>query len=245
MATKAKVVEIFQDDGTVSTYKPFSQRLPIFLEMFPEEKGYRVEVKATDMATVCPGLATLYAECFRAGMNPNEAGLPPMPGGMAFRATLFDKEGKAVANATSRRLRVDNYKDFELGETAARQRLLAAVGLGGDILDQDETEDMQNQGLNFKTVGDEIPTAQPTTPPKAESSSKTKKTAEQPAKPAKEEAGKAEEPAPEEKPADTVPPAMLRQIQQQAKIKGVTPNEVTTLAEAQTELKRLIAIKKT
>jgi|GEM_PF-2863180 len=149
-----KVVEIFEPTGEVKKYRLLSERLPEFLAAYGPDKGYRVILKVTDLASIQAGLTSLYVEAIKAGVKPTEAGLPPMPGGLVFRATLIDKNGNEVANATSHRFRLESYKDFEKAETAARQRLLAALGFGGEILDGDETGDVSDQGkeCRIKTV---------------------------------------------------------------------------------------------
>ena len=55
------------------------------------------------------------------------------------------KDG-AWATATAAKL-IQVYKDLEVLETAARQRLLAALGFGGEGLDADENLDQRDQGL--------------------------------------------------------------------------------------------------
>lgn len=120
-----KAVTIFTEDGEDRDYVPVSRRLPDFMREYPPQEGWQVRVGQ-------------YA--------PAEFGLD-MPGWVVCRAALFSPEGHEV-NSGSSLFPVVGYKDWEKGETAARQRLLAALGFGGDILDQDEHNDMQAQGLS-------------------------------------------------------------------------------------------------
>ena len=190
MSNSNNAIDIFNQDGTVSAYVPFSQRIKAFLEKFPPEQGYRIEVKAADMTAVCGGLKEIYIACLAAGKNPKDAGLPPIPEGIVFRATLIDKEGKEIANATSRQMDLSQYKNYESGETAARQRLYACLGFGGEVFDADEAADMDNQGLK---------TSQSTSKPKSKPKGKATVAELKPAETAKQEQSAPEsERAPEE-----------------------------------------------
>ncbi|MGH8159372.1 MAG: hypothetical protein ACREPQ_14725 [Rhodanobacter sp.] len=146
--SKAVPVVIGNDDGTTSTYMPVSARLPKFLEMFPNSDGWRIERECKHASEFAPTLVALYTECFKAGINPKAAGLPPLPNGTIFTARLRAPSGDVV-NSGSALMHVRDpvetfaegmglLRDWESGETAALQRLMAAQGLGGDVLNLDE-----------------------------------------------------------------------------------------------------------
>lgn len=117
----ANAVILFTPEGETKSYVPLAARLPEFLKAYPPEK-YSV--------------VTEYEPCPLAGDRPV----------FVFKASLVDAQGRVVATAHSRRS-ADQFKDFESGETSARQRLLAALGFGGEILEADEHRDFQAQGL--------------------------------------------------------------------------------------------------
>lgn len=148
MAQK-QVIEIFSEDGEIKQYRPLSQRLPEFLEAFPPSKGFQVVVETADPMSNA-SILEVYKAAVAAGHKPSDLGLPHLPGGIVFRAKLIDPEGRVLASASAHRFRLDQFKDWEKAETAARQRLLAAVGFGGEILDEDEEGDIRDQGKEVR-----------------------------------------------------------------------------------------------
>lgn len=141
-------IELFTPEGEVKVYKLFSARLPEFLDKYPKSEGYRVAIETTDTLSSKPALMKLYEAAIASGKNPTDLGLPPFPAGdvVVFKASLLSKEGTVLETASSVR-RIIEYKDWEKGETAARQRLVAALGFGGECFDNDERADMKQQGL--------------------------------------------------------------------------------------------------
>jgi len=131
----ANAVILFTPEGETKSYVPLAARLPEFLHAFPPEK-YSV--------------LTEYEPCPLAGDRPV----------FIFKASLVDAQGRVVATAHSRRS-ADLFKDFESGETSARQRLLAALGFGGEILQADEYRDFQAQGITAKAQGPEPTRSRP------------------------------------------------------------------------------------
>jgi len=159
------IIDIFQPDGTVSQYRRLSARLPEFLAAYPPAKGFRIIIEATDALSLRPGLIRLYEAAVQSGRTLAEAGLPALTeiNVMCFKASLLGVEGHVLATASALKP-IQSYKDWEIGETAARQRLLAACGYGGEVLDQDEAQDRVDQGLHTKAT-----TLPPTTPATAAS----------------------------------------------------------------------------
>lgn len=142
-------------------YKLFSARLPEFLKRYPPEKGWRVVRSVQSACELSPGLTRLHEAAITAGKSPDALGLPPIPSGFVLTARLLDPQGNEVASGSAFSMGLDlQYavqsarsgngdvlrKDFEAGETAAFQRLLAAVGLGGDCFDGDEAVTLRDMG---------------------------------------------------------------------------------------------------
>ena len=145
----SKIVEFFTPEGEVTQYRPLSARLPAFLAVYGPERGFSVDTEIVDSLSLKPGLLKLYEIVLHAGRKPEDAGLPPLNGTgqtLVGRATLRDREGRVLATATAAKP-IQSYKDLEVLETAARQRLLAALGFGGEVLDADEILDQTDQGL--------------------------------------------------------------------------------------------------
>jgi len=263
-----KVIDIFNSDGTVSPYRLLSDRLPEFLNRYGPEQGYAIVIEAQDPLSLRPGLLRLYEAAIAAGHSPEAVGLPPPKDiSMVFQAKLLDREGRMVCNASALKP-IREYKEWECAETAARQRLLAALGFGGDMLDADEAGDMSDQGLKTGLTGTAPATATVTTAPSAPAVT----TAPKPPAPAVTTASKPPAPAakvtaspvsppvpPAVAPAATVVPAsvrtdplaatgkaspasVLRQLEHQAKLKGVPTPTVNSLEEAKTALQRLFKL---
>jgi len=141
-----KTVSIFTEEGDVQTYLPLSQRIPMFRRAYPADSGYRVEIQTMGALDVTPGMARLYEKAIENGHNPSEVGLPGLPTGeVIFRASLISPDGIVLESGSARR-EVVMLKDWEKGETAARQRLLAALGFAGEVFDDDEDGDITDQG---------------------------------------------------------------------------------------------------
>ena len=162
-----------------------------------------------------------------------------------------------IATATAAK-RIQAYKDLEILETAARQRLLAAVGYGGDVLDEDEGRDQRDQGLTpasgAKAVPDvEAVSVHPEEPAGSAASlgdaTVSVRAAEgaapapsaAPASPLR--AGTQPPNAPASPPASGTDAALgmlNRQIQHQAGLRGITVAPAASVAEARAMLKSLM-----
>lgn len=251
----SRTLEIFDPrDGRVIPWRPLSARIGDFLAVYPPAAGWQVLIEAQDALSLQPGRQALYQAAIIGGRNPAEVGLPALPTAapVVFRASLINAEGKAVATASALK-DIATYKDWEIGESAARQRLLAALGFGGESsLDADETGDISAQGLSVIVPASPAPTvsvAKPAVPAPAPA------TAPVPAAPAVDPApvppAPATVPPPAAQPASPtalsatvpgVPDAVFRQLANQARLKGVPMPEVTSLAEAKAELQRLFKL---
>ena len=257
-----KVIDIFNSDGTVSPYRLLSDRLPDFLNRYGPEQGYAIVIEAQDPLSLRPGLLRLYEAAIAAGHSPEAVGLPPPKDiSMVFQAKLLDRDGRMVCNASALKP-IREYKEWECAETAARQRLLAALGFGGDVLDADESQDMDDQRLKNRPAKDNptgttaaappAPPASPvpavTTPPKppAPAAKVTAPPASPPVPPAVAPAATV---APASVRTDTtaatgkaIPASVLRQLEHQAKLKGVPTPTINSLEEAKAALQRLFKL---
>jgi hypothetical protein len=119
-------------------YRPLSDRLPEFLEAYPPSQGYGIEIEVSDLLSIKPGLRSLYEAAIKSGVSIKSAGLPPLPSPSAIIVRAFlTRNGTRLTSAQTYQL-VEFEKDLECAETRARQRLVAALGFDGSILDRDE-----------------------------------------------------------------------------------------------------------
>ena len=149
----AKVIDIFDPlSGEVKKWTRFSARLGQYLAEYPIKEGWRTLLETSMAASKAPELLSLYQAALQAGINPREAGLPALPAGMIFTATLVSPDGKEMASGSSTLLGGSMFgqgaqpKEFECHETAVFQRLLAAVGMGGEVFDDDEDRNIASVG---------------------------------------------------------------------------------------------------
>lgn len=134
-------VQITNPDGTVTDYKQVSERLPDFLDAYPPSDGWRIVKDHTFASAEKAEIARLWEKALEAGRDPKKLGLPPVAGQVViFGASLWSPEERLIANATSLKS-VVSAKDWEAGETAAFQRLMATLGFGGSTMDADEAHD--------------------------------------------------------------------------------------------------------
>ena len=149
-----KIVVLYTPDGEAVQYRPLSERIKDFLAVYGPEQGYAVETVFQDSLSLKTGLLKLYESALQAGRKPEEVGLPPLVEAgqvLVCRATLKNREGRIVATTHAAKV-ILSYKDLEILETAARQRLLAALGFGGEVLDADENQDQHDQGFVERPV---------------------------------------------------------------------------------------------
>jgi hypothetical protein len=292
----SKIVEWFSSEGEVVRYRPLSARLPEFLAVYGPERGFSVDTELQDPLSLKPGLSKLYEIALQAGRKPEEVGLPPLSAAaqtLVCRATLRDPAGRVLATATAAKV-IESYKDLEVLETAARQRLLAALGFGGEALDADESQDQTDQGFVPRPRVPVAPAVQaevrvpvmvPASSPDAAVPASIQDVVAVPASiqdtaavPASiqdtAEAPASSQDAPVAEVAEGVMPlavaagvppvasppaapapvaatpasdrdaraltALIRQIEQQARVRGIEPPVVTTRPEAQAALQRLL-----
>lgn len=142
-------ITVLKPNGEAFDYRKVSERLPAFLETFPLDEGYRVVRTHSTYVEKCPGLTRLYELAISQGKSIYEAGLPELTNTVIFEAALY-RNDDLIANASAAKV-VVSYKDWECGETAAFQRLMAACGFGGELLDIDGEADLNDQNLRIGT----------------------------------------------------------------------------------------------
>ncbi len=146
----SKVVQIFDNSGNTSLYKKVSARVPDFLSKYGPDKGYRVLSTSFDYLETLPARKALLLELAKQGGQTELLKSALSEDKVVFQCQLADKEGNIVAQAAAVK-RITFQKEFESGETAAFQRLMAKLGFGGEIFDIDEVKDMNSQDLDFSS----------------------------------------------------------------------------------------------
>ena len=212
-----RVVELFDQHGNPFKYKRLSTRIPDFLRDYPANE-YSVVISATDTLSLKPGLLALYQKCIESGKSFEDAGLPAYTSADSFVFTAQLMHNGVVVRQTSAVSRVREYKDYECGETAALQRLLAQLGYGGEVFDEDEDRDFVQQDLGTETSESDIP---PVSQGQAE------------------ELPKPDAPMQTSDAINHVPRNLVDQIEHLASIKGMVIKPYKSLEEANQELIRL------
>ncbi len=240
------VVPLYHSSGEISYYRKLSERLPAFLAQYGPQQGYAVFTEVVDSLSLKPGLLRLYETAIQSGRKPEELGLPSallVGQTQVCRATLQDHSGRVVASATAAK-HISGYKDLEVLETAARQRLLAALGFGGEVLDDDEHLDQHDQ--NLKPQADNRPLVPPSAPPvSTEPSGDLSASAVQP-EPVTEDSTESEVVTPPHREeASCEPPAsglvmMRTQIAHLARMRGQDVPVVHSMDEARQMLKQML-----
>ncbi|MEY2117133.1 hypothetical protein [Rhodanobacter sp. FW106-PBR-R2A-1-13] len=158
MKSSPSVVNIFTKEGDIKPYKVVAARVPEFLNRFPIEAGWRHIREVVEASSLTPHLAALHLAAVTGGKKPNELGLPELPQGLVFISRLLNPSGEEVASGSATSPALDLFapgnevrKDYEAAETAAYQRLLAAVGIGGEVFTEDETRTVARMGGRLDT----------------------------------------------------------------------------------------------
>ena len=246
-------ITIFAPNGEAHDYRTVSERLPEFQKMFTIDDGYRVirsHISARDFGSE---LSHLYEKAIENGHSPRDVGLPFIEGfGVIFKAELF--KGETLVRNASAFKQVTQTKDWEAGETAAFQRLMAACGLGGSDMDADDQFDRISSGLEVPPAYRSEPAPEQVAQPE-EQPVVSQEPVSAPAEKAPEASKdpepkvKAIKPAPADKTskpqdssAEEIRPQLLNQLAHVANLAGETVPEVSTVKEAKAEIKRLNAL---
>ena len=239
------VIDLYPIDDDRGTDRLLSTRLSAFLEHFGPARGYAVETEIVDALSLQPGLRRWYALVLRTGRTPADAGLPApalADQTLVCRATLRDAQGRVVATATAAR-RIETGPDLAVLETAARQRLRAALGFGDDGRDADKTLDPPAQGRSRAPRADSPPPPAPTGAPAVPAAATLLAEAALAGRePPPDDAVAVAPAAPGASPRDDAAALALlrRQLAHLAKTRGVDPPTVATKAEAQAAIKVLL-----
>ena len=223
-------ITYFAPEGTPKEYRTVSERLPLFLEAFPLTEGYAI-VREHENCT-----HALWQAAIEAGQKPAEMGLgdPERPK-VVFRCKLV-KDGHVILNASAHKT-VAVAKDWEAGETASFQRLMAAAGFGGEVMDDDDRYDRISSGLqrrdeNAQPTGNDIPPA-PAAEPERQPEPTPQPGPEQTPTPGGESV------QPQQVTDNAVRPQLLNQLRQMAALAGEQAPNVASDDEAKKEIKRL------
>lgn len=228
-------VNIFNEDGSVSVYRKMSERLPEFLDKYPIGEGYRLVSSSHEYLSTSPMLVKIAEILIEKGTSFDELRTAISLNKQLFTCELRDESNELVASASALK-NIMQYKDYETGETAALQRLMAKLGFGGEVFDVDESADFQDQNLNTQK-----PESKPEQSLKVASVSSIEKGVETVSEPTIEKSDAKEKPSPD---TSAVAPAILRQLKIQAELAGVECPTVTTTAEAKAALKKVRNTKK-
>lgn len=235
------MVKMIQTDEGEKAWRPMSERVERFNKDFPVKDGYRVILKQQDALNFQRGLLSLYETAIKSGQAFDKLGLPPLKDvtTMIVEAALLNKDGTVIAVATAAG-EILGRKDWERLETAARQRLLAALGYHGEVLDADEDEEiarMGGTGANVVPIRTAETSEAPSSPPQP-----TAETA--PVAVTSKADGDAKPVVPEvtTEPATTaavatirtarIPPSVMNQIRRLCKKRGIEVPELTTTEDA-------------
>lgn len=238
------VVDIFDPvTGEPVKYKRVSARIKAFNAQYSIENGYRIESEMIDSLSLQPGRLALLREAIASGKGPEEVGLRDVESGLVMVCVhrLIGADDKVIRDASAAKRIVEN-KDYEVLETASLQRLMAKLGHGGEMFDDDEDRDIDDQHLSAKASASVTPIqAEPvvaTAPASNEQSSAAQ------ASPSDTETGASDsdtdtDTQSEAATDDDVPPAMCRQIDNLARRLGEEAPSVKSFTEAKAALKDL------
>ncbi len=236
------IIDIYDNNGSVGRYKRFSVRLPEFLAHYPPEKGYRIEAEMTDSLSLQTSRVELLREAIRAGRKPQDLGLRAVYETvvMVYIRRLVSPQGQVIATASAAKPIVA-YKDYEILETAALQRLLALLGFGGEVFDADEAADMTDQDLRTSPTPATVkPLVNPSSPePRTDKTSPgiTTQTARDTVAQLNQEANTPVPPP--QGSTQAVPPAMRRQVENLARQLGVHIPVISNFEDAKKAFKDL------
>lgn len=263
-----QVIQIYNNDGTASSYKTVSARITGFLAEYGPAKGYRIHSSSMDYLNFTQGRLALSMALANQGSLPAEEAVNLLKNArVLFTCQLINKEGDVMAEASAVK-NVIQLKDHETGETAAFQRLMAKLGHGGEIFDHDEFNDMLDQKLHTSEAQQ---TVKPSPVALIKSAPAVKVQAVKPkGETVKQEVVVEAEVKAEAQPEQVVPksksvvpavkqgvtrsggatkvdgtilqPGLLRQLASMARIKRVDCPTVTTPEELKSELTRLHAL---
>lgn len=223
MASNIKQITV--DDGSTKPWRALGARYEEVLATYPPKDGWGVPVTSEIMPIrFTKGSAQLVT--------------------IKFVATLVSPSGAVIAVGSTLHP-IDGLNAWACGEARARHRLCVALGYGGEILDFDET--VLNEAIDAeksKAKETPAPTIAPTEPqvtaePQAIAAvpvPTTTTTAQQQDPPTP-----ASETIPVKRAANAPSPLLIKQIEDRARMLGVTPGDCSTDARAKAVWKGLLA----
>ncbi len=234
--------------GEAKAYKRYSARLPEFNAQYGPGTGYRVESILRPLTDLQPLRMAAIQAAVERGTTPEDAGLGRLSGIWVCRHTLIDSEGHVVCDARAAG-QVREFKDIEVLETASHQRLMARVGFGGELFDDDENRDIKGAGAQrsapseadanaAKSNGQAATPVEPEDPPAQAARPRTARKPRKPLKVAKateaapeEPAAVPETPAAPEAPAQDASPAPAKDANGAQDARGAPPAMLRQLAQ--------------
>lgn len=229
--TSSIVTLLDERTGEETEYRRVSARLPGFLERYPPDDGYGVTTEWRDSLALQAGRLELMRGAIAAGKPPADMGLAidGVPTMICIKR-LTDPDGRVLAEGNAAKT-IREYKDVECLETAALQRLLAALGFGGQVFDDDENGDFAAQGLTAD--------AQPAEVARGAQPSDNAQTADTPTVDATPQAPAAD--SCRESGAKGIPAAMRKQVENLAHRLDEAVPAMDSLEDAKKALKQLAA----
>lgn len=125
-----KVVNIRKDDGTVTAYEPYADRLKAFLVDFPVKDGWKRVAEPVMPGEIVGGFDDFYREHVEMA---RAAGVPSKRV-VAYRARLINPAGEVAVQVHKIGI-VETWSDVMTAETRALDRILVHCGYGSDPAD--------------------------------------------------------------------------------------------------------------
>ena len=143
--------------GEIHEYVRYSARLDDFNKKYGPETGHRVVSTIGGLLDLQPSRMAAVREAAGNGLRPQDCGLGKLSNMMVCTHRLLNADGDVVCDAHAA-MAVTGHKDLECLATASHQRLMAKVGFGGEIFDEDENRDIaatENRGTSEPDEGED------------------------------------------------------------------------------------------
>jgi hypothetical protein len=135
------------EQGRPIKWVPLEVRMPEFLTAYPPKEGFRIVCETVDLLSFRKGLLSILKEAIAAGRRLGDLGLVDLEQTLTeliCTARLFDRDDRILRTASAC-ARVQEEKDYERLESAATNRLITALGFGGQI-SHEEAAALEQQG---------------------------------------------------------------------------------------------------
>lgn len=157
--TKRTITFCDEATGEIREYVRYSARLDDFNRKFGPETEYRVVSSISGLLDLQPSRMAAVQEAAGNGLKPQDCGLGKLSNMMVCTHRLLNANGDVVCDAHAA-MAVTGHKDLECLATASHQRLMAKVGFGGEIFDEDEDRDIAataHRGTSGPDEGEDEP----------------------------------------------------------------------------------------